>query len=99
MEKTILEKQFSEVMVEGLSSDDNNTSRIWSTLNAMKIQIIEIIGSEDVLYKELMHYIVEGCDPIDVFLYVCKKIKGMSIEHVELRRFENIFKDRKMLQE
>jgi hypothetical protein len=98
MEQTILERQFHDVVVEGLCSEDNNTSHIWSILNAMKIEIISIIGSEDILYKELMHYIVEGDDPIDVFLYICKKIKGMSIEHVELRRFENIFKDRKMLQ-
>ena len=98
MEQTILERQFSEVVVAGLCSEDNNTSRIWSILNAMKIEIIDIIGAEDVLYKELMHYIVEGDDPIDVFLYVCKKIKGMSIQHVQLRRLEHIFKDRKMLQ-
>ena len=76
MEQTILERQFSEIVVEGLFSKDNNTSRIWSILNALKIEIIDIIGTENTLYKELMHYIVEGDDPIDVYIFVCNLIRS-----------------------
>lgn len=68
--KTRLEKQFSEIVVDGLVGDD---SIYWSTFNALKIEIKPFMDEN--LYKELQHRIVEGENPTEVMNDICFKIK------------------------
>ena len=77
--QTRLEKQFSKIVVDGLSSEDDNTSRFWSTFNALKSNILDLIDDEDVTYKELMHRIVEGEDPLKVMNDICYNLVFKNI--------------------
>jgi len=75
--QTRLEKQFSNIMVDNLINDE--TATLWSTLNALKIEIVEAIGEGDVLIKELQHRIVEGEDAVKVFNSICDRIEDKSV--------------------
>ena len=73
--QTRLEKQFSEIVVNGLMSSDESTSRVWSTFNVLKSEIEDLIGSEDNLFKELQHRIVEGEKPKSVMNDICSRLE------------------------
>lgn len=61
-----LERQFSEVVVGGLTSNDREIAKFWATFNALKIEIKDFIDTEDDLYKEMMYRIVDDEDPVYV---------------------------------
>ena len=82
--QTRLEKQFSEIVSNGLMGDDDI---FWSTFNALKIEILEVIDKEDPLYKEMMHRIVEGEDPAIVIKDICNKIE--VFDRKEINRLLN----------
>jgi len=69
--QTRLEKQFSEIVVDGLCGEDD---LFWSTFTALKIEILYIIEEDDPIYKELMHRVVEGEDPVLVMNDTCEKL-------------------------
>ena len=85
---TRLEKQFSKIVVSGLSSD----SEYWSTFNALKIELQELIDKKDPLYKEMMHRIVEGEDPTEVISDIFSKVGNGTSESERLLNKLNNYK-------
>lgn len=73
--QTRLEKQFGQIVVNGLMSSDETTSRVWSTFNALKAEIEDMLGSENDIFKELQHRIVEGEKPKSVMNDICSKLE------------------------
>ena len=65
-EQTNLEKQFSKIVVAGLRSND---VEFWSTFNALKMEIKDVIGKEDSLFQELMYRITDDQDPVKVMYF------------------------------
>jgi hypothetical protein len=85
--QTRLEKQFSEIVTNGLMGEDDC---FWSCFNALKIEIKEVIDEDDDLYKEFMHRIVEGENPVDVINWICKEIpKNAEIDRL-LQKINNL---------
>ncbi len=78
--QTRLEKQFSEIVVAGLVSDDDDEALLWSTFTALNGEIKNIIGSDDVLYKEMQSRIVEGENPVEVMNDICSKLESKNKE-------------------
>ena len=68
--QTRLEKQFSEIVVNGLVNDDTG---YWSTFNALKGEVKEIC--DETTFKELQHRIVEGENPTEVMNDICSKLQ------------------------
>ena len=67
-----LEKQFSDIVVAGLMSDDEDVAHFWSTFNAVKIYTKE--GENQELIKELEYRITDGENPKKVILDIIDKI-------------------------
>jgi len=74
--KTRLEKQFSEIVVNGLCSDDDRLSRYWSTFKALKIEVEDEL--DEVTIKELQTRVVEGENPTEVMNDICSRIEQNS---------------------
>lgn len=74
--KTRLEKQFSEIVVSGLCSDDDRLSQYWSTFNALKIEVKDEL--DEVTIKELQTRIVEDENPTEVMNDICSRIDQNS---------------------
>lgn len=68
--QTRLEKQFSKIVVDGLTGEDD--SMFWSTFNTLKMEISSLI--DDNTRNELMHRIVESEDPCKVMNDLCSRI-------------------------
>lgn len=85
--QTRLEKQFSEIVTNGLMGKDGY---FWSCFNALKIEITEVIDEDDNLYKEFMHKMVEGEEPIEVINWICKKIPKNAEIYRLLKKINNI---------
>lgn len=79
--QTRLEKQFHDIVVNGLIGEDG---KYWSTFNALKIELGEIIDEEDVLYKEMMHRIVEGESPTEVMNDIFNRVNVSTKESKRL---------------
>lgn len=69
--QTRLEKQFGNIVVKGLVEDETG---YWATFNALKMELIDIIGKDNFKYKELMHRIVEEEDPTSVMNDICQSV-------------------------
>lgn len=80
MNKTPLERQFSEVVVAGLNNNDREIATFWATFNALKIEIKDFIDTEDTLYKEMMYRIVDDQDPVEVMENIASRIGEKSVE-------------------
>ena len=78
-EQTNLEKQFSKIVVSGLRGKD---SEFWSTFNALKIEIKDVIGKEDNLFQELMYRITDDQDPVKVMADICEEVTNPEIERL-----------------
>ena len=78
-EQTNLEKQFSKMVVSGLRGKD---SEFWSTFNALKIEIKDVIGKEDNLFQELMYRITDDQDPVKVMADICEEVTNPEIERL-----------------
>lgn len=78
--QTRLEKQFSEIVVDGLVNDDTG---YWSTFNALKIEVNEV--ADEITFKELQHRIVEGENPTEVMNDICSRLEQNS----EMKRLLN----------
>ena len=78
--QTPLERQFSEVVVGGLTSNDREIATFWATFNALKIEIKDFIDTEDNLYKEMMYRIVDEQDPVEVMENIVSRIGETSTE-------------------
>lgn len=78
--QTRLEKQFSEIVVNGLVNDDTG---YWSTFNALKGEVKEVADENTV--KELQHRIVEGENPTEVMNDICSRLQPTK----ELERLLN----------
>jgi len=89
--QTRLEKQFSKIMVDGLSSDDHDVTHYWSTLNAIVINIEEDKLLDESSFKELQHRIVEGEDSKEVINDICTRIKKPTSEVQRLLKKLNSF--------
>jgi len=87
---TRLEKQFSKIVVSGLSSDSE--ARYWTAFNALKIELQELIDKKDPLYKEMMHRIVEGEDPTEVINDIFSKVGNSTSESERLLNKLNNYK-------
>jgi hypothetical protein len=72
--QTRLEKQFSQIVVNGLI----NNTRYWSTFKALLIEIKEIVDER--MYKELQHRVVEGENTTDVINDICFRIENKNSE-------------------
>jgi hypothetical protein len=72
--QTPLERQFSEIMVPNLISDDKEIKEFWATLNALKIEIKDFIDTEDTIYKEMLYRIVDNQDPVRVMEDIVYKV-------------------------
>lgn len=89
--QTRLEKQFSKIVVDGLTSDDDDVANYWSTFTALDSEIKDIIGSEDIIYKELQNRIIENENPTDVMNDVCSKLEKSTKELQRLLNKLNSF--------
>jgi hypothetical protein len=89
--KTRLEKQFSEIIVDGLSSDDGDVAHYWSTLNAIEVNIKEDKLLDGTSLKELQHRVVEGENPTEVVNDICSRIKKPTSELQRLLKKLNSF--------
>jgi hypothetical protein len=78
--QTNLEKQFSKIITTGLIGDNNK--EFWSTFNALKIEIKDVIGKEDSLYQELMYRITDDQDPVKVMYDICQEVTNPEIERL-----------------
>jgi len=83
--KTRLEKQFSNIIVDGLGSDDDRVLLFWSTFNALKIEIQDLIDEDSNDYKEFIHRIVEGENPVVVANDICERLP----KNLEIKRLLN----------
>lgn len=83
-EKSNLEEEFSEMMVNNLINDD--TSEQWSVYNATKIELENYDGNYNL---ELKYRITDGENAKKVILSILDKINFKS---KELIRLENIIK-------
>lgn len=77
--QTNLEKQFSKIVVAGLRSND---VEFWSTFNALKMEIKDVIGKEDNLFQELMYRITDDQDPVKVMYDICQEVTNPEIERL-----------------
>ena len=77
--QTNLEKQFSKIVVVGLRSND---VEFWSTFNALKMEIKDVIGKEDNLFQELMYRITDDQDPVKVMYDICQEVTNPEIERL-----------------
>jgi hypothetical protein len=68
--QTRLEKQFSEIVVDGLVNDNTG---YWSTFNALKIEVMEVADENTI--KELQHRVVEGENPTEVMSDICSRLQ------------------------
>jgi hypothetical protein len=89
--QTPLERQFSKIMISGLSSDDVDVSHYWSTINAIKVNIKEDKLLDETSFKEMMHRIVEGEDPTEVMNDICARMKKPTSELKKLLKKLNSF--------
>ncbi len=71
--QTRLERQFSDIVVDGLSSDDLDIAYYWSSFDAL-IGNIEGICDET-SFKELQHRVVEGENPTEVMNDICSRVE------------------------
>ena len=74
--QTRLEKQFSKIVVDGLSSNDESLSIYWSTFNALKIELK--YECDELTFKELQTRVVEGENPTEVMNDICSRIEQNS---------------------
>jgi hypothetical protein len=88
--KSPLEKQFSKIMVDKLSSDDEIEAYKWSTYQAIIIEL-EHLG-EHKLIEEIYYWITDGQNPYNVFDDATQKTK-QSPEIQRLRQVIQDFKD------
>lgn len=70
--ETTLEKQYNDIIVSGLVNDE--TDKYWATFYSLSSEILKQIGKNNILYKELMHRIVENEDPTTVIEDICNKV-------------------------
>jgi len=73
--ETRLEKQFSQIVVDGLINDE---TPYWSTFNALLIEIKKVV--DETMYKELQHRVVEGENATDVINDICQRIQNQNSE-------------------
>ena len=83
--QTRLEKQFSEIVVNGLINDKTG---YWSTFNALKGEVKEVADENTI--KELQHRIVEDENPTEVMNDICSRLEQNS-EMVRLLKKLNNF--------
>lgn len=81
--QTRLEKQFSEIVVDGLCNDDENISHYWSTFTALDSEVEK--ASDEITLKELKHRVVEGENPTEVMNDICSRLEQNS----EMKRLLN----------
>jgi hypothetical protein len=89
--QTRLEKQFSEIMVDGLSSDDVDVAHYWSTFDALVENITGDKLIDETTHKELQHRVVEGENPTEVINDICSRIKKPTSEVQRLLKKLNSF--------
>lgn len=89
--QTRLEKQFSEIMVDGLSNDDVDVAHYWSTINSIVVNIKEDKLLDETSIKELQHRVVEGENPTEVINDICSRIKKPTSEVKRLLKKLNSF--------
>ena len=83
--QTRLEKQFSNIVVDGLIGED---TIYWSTFNALKIELKEMI--DETTYKELQHRVVEGENPTEVMIDICSRVDNNKEMQRLLKKLKNI---------
>lgn len=88
--QTNLETQFSKIVDDKLSSDDEIEAYKWSTYNAVLIEL-EKLG-EHSLIKEIEYWITDGKDPYNVFDDATKKTQ-QTPEINRLRQVMHDFRD------
>jgi hypothetical protein len=81
--KTRLEKQFSNIVVPGLCSDDDNICMYWSTFTALESQLENVC--DEVTLNELKHRVVEGENPTEVMSDICSRLE----QNEEMKRLLN----------
>jgi hypothetical protein len=87
-----LQKQFSKIMVDKLSSDDEVESYKWSTYNAILIEL-ENLG-ELKLIEEIKYWITDGYNPYNVFDDATQKTKQTP----EIKRLRQVMQDFKNIE-
>ena len=83
--KTRLEKQFSNIVADGLIGEDDI---YWSTFNALKIEVKKVV--DKVTYKELQHRVVEGENPTEVMIDICSRVDNNKEMQRLLKKLKNI---------
>jgi|LauGreDrversion4_2_1035121.scaffolds.fasta_scaffold298797_2 hypothetical protein len=89
--QTRLEKQFSEIVVDGLSSDDVDVAHYWSTFDALVENITGDKLIDETTHKELQHRVVEGENPTEVMNDICSRINRPTSEIQRLLEKLNSF--------
>jgi hypothetical protein len=88
--KTPLQKQFSKIMVDKLSSDDDIESYKWATYNAILIEL-EKLGEHKII-EEIEYYITDPkqyYDPWNIFDDATKKVSQTP----EIQRLRKVLQD------
>lgn len=88
-----LEKQFSELMVSHLTSNDENEASQWATFQAVNIYLKRL--GEDKLIKEIEYRVTNDENPTTVYLDVLTR----SPRTIELLRLRKKIKESLSLQE
>ena len=87
--KTNLEKQFSKIVVDKLSGDNEIEAYKWATYNAILIELREL--GEDELIKEIEYRITDGENPDKIFLRILST--HPKAESPELQRLKKVILD------
>ncbi len=69
-----LERQFSDIVVSGINSEDDKIGNFWVVFVAIKIELKDYLDTEDPLYKEMMYRIVDDQDPVSVVEDIINKL-------------------------
>lgn len=69
-----LDRQFSDVVVAGLTSKEDKIGDFWAIFNALKIELKDYIKTEDSLYKEMQYRIVDDQEPVEVMEDIISRI-------------------------
>lgn len=69
-----LDRQFSDVVVAGLTSREDKVGDFWAIFNALKIELKDYISTDDSLYKEMQYRIVDDQEPVEVMEDIISRI-------------------------
>jgi hypothetical protein len=80
--QTNLEKQFSKLMVNKITDENDDIVLAWSTFNVI---IIELEKIDEILVKEAEYRISDGENPVKVLLSIIDKVNKPSNELIRLK--------------